>query len=85
MNKITFKLNKVRLAIRAIGALTLMTTGYFAISAGITTTNRVLDTFAVSRVQAKNLVPTTVKNVPVLSTADVKSQVSQAIAENLGK
>lgn len=85
MNKITVKLNKVRLATRAVIAITLMTTGYFAISAGITFTNRTLDTFAVSRVQAKNLVPVTVKNVPVVTTADVKGQVSQAIAENLGK
>lgn len=85
MNKITVKLNKLRIATHVVAASALMLVGYVAITAGISFTNRTLDTFAVQRVQAKGLVPATIKTVPVLSTADVKAQMNQALAENLGK
>lgn len=85
MNKITVKLNKTKFAVQTIAAVSLMVVGYVGISAGVVFTNHTLDSFAVSRVQAKGLVPSTIRTVPVLSTADVKNQVSQAIAENLEK
>ena len=82
----TFKpTKKVKATLFILGSITLMTAGYFAISAGISFTNRELDTFAVARVKDRGLISktVTVKEVPVITTMDIKGQVNAAIASNL--
>ncbi len=76
---------KVKAIIVMLSAIVLMVCGYFAISAGIVYANNLADTLAISRVRDRHLISKTVtiKEVPVITTMDIKGQVNAAIASNL--
>jgi hypothetical protein len=78
---------KSKVAGTLVLCLALMIAGYFIVGAGISYANRQLDSFSTGRVRSRHLIPEamSIKEVPVITTADIKGQVNEAIAQNLGK